>query len=183
MMEDYEQNENRLASARIHPRKSDALLLSNLFLVCIVILTVVHWDLLMGKIYFIAFVVFIYCIFLYSRLLQRVSVDSRKLRYYVLGLIPVDIYWYDVAQIGAVFILAEHSITEKATETLGEMFVIVLKPCKKYEEGSKMLRWWNIRPKWRHPFLVKNIYCDTEKYKGIIEEYSRKKVSFERIYD
>ncbi len=95
----------------------------------------------------------------------------------------MDIYWYDVAQIGAVFILAEHSITEKATETLGEMFVIVLKPCKKYEEGSKMLRWWNIRPKWRHPFLVKNIYCDTEKYKEIIEEYSHKKVSFERIYD
>ena len=180
MMEDHEQNENRPASARIHPRKSDALLLSNLFLVCIVVLTVGHWDPLRGKIYFIAFGVLIYCIFLYSRLLQRVSVDSRKLRYYIFGLIPVEIYWYDVAQIGTVFILAEYGAD---TEMLGEMFVLVLKPCKKYEEGSKTLRWWNIRPKWRHPFLVKNIYCDTEKYKEILEEYSRKKVSFERIYD
>ena len=95
----------------------------------------------------------------------------------------MEIYWYDIAQIGTVFILAEHGIEERTTGVMGEMFVIVLKPCKKYEEGSKALRWWNIRPKWRHPFLVKNIYCDTEKYKEIIEEYSHKKVSFERIYD
>ena len=182
MTEDHERNENRPASACIHSKKSDALLLSSLFLVCIVILIVGHWDILQGKMYFVAFGVSIYCIFLYSRLLQRVSVDSRKLRYYIFGLIPVDIYWYDVAQIGTVFILAEHSITEKATETLGEMFVIILKPYKKYEEGSKTLRWWNIRPKWRHPFLVKNIYCDTEKHKEIIEEFSRKKVSFEIEY-
>ena len=38
MMEDYEQNENRLASARIHPKKVDVLLVSNLFLVCAVAL-------------------------------------------------------------------------------------------------------------------------------------------------
>ena len=182
MMEDYEQNENRLASARIHPRKSDALLLSNLFRVCIVILTVGPWDLLRGKIYFIAFVVFIYCIFLYSRLLQRASIDPRKLRYYIFGIIPVEIYWYDVAQIGTVFISAEAPVKEKDTEMLGEMFVLVLKPCKKYEEGSRTIRWWHIRPKWRHPFLVKNIYCDTEKYKEVLEEYSRKKVSFEIKY-
>ena len=182
-MEDNEQNENRPASAHIRPKKDDVILLSSLFLGCIVILAIGHWDILQGKVYFVAFSVSVYCIFLYSRVLQRVSVDSRKLRYYIFGIIPVEIYWYDVAQIGTVFILAEHSITEKATETLGEMFVLVLKPCKKYEEGSKMLRWWHIQPKWRHPFLVKNIYCDTEKYKEIIEEYSRKKVSFERIYD
>lgn len=180
MMEDNEQNKNRPASARIRPKKGDVILLSNLFLVCIVILIVGHWDILQGKVYFVAFGVSIYCIFLYSRVLQRVSVDSRKLRYYIFGIIPVEVYWYDVAQIGTVFILAEYGA---GTETLGEMFVLVLKPCKKYEEGSKKLRWWNIRPKWRHPFLVKNIYCDTEKYKEIIEEYSRKKVSFERIYD
>ena len=119
----------------------------------------------------------------YVNLLRRVSIDSRKLRYYILGLIPVDIYWYDVAQIGTVFELSDYAIKEKDTGLLGEMFVLVLKPCKKYEEGSKTLRWWNIRPKWRHPFLVKNIYYDTEKYKEIIEEYSGKKVSFERIYD
>lgn len=65
---------------------------------------------------------------------------------------------------------------------LGEMFVIVLKPCQKYEEGFRELRWWHIHPKWRHPFLVKNIYCETGKYKEIIEEYSRKKVSFEIEY-
>lgn len=95
----------------------------------------------------------------------------------------MEIYWYDVAQIGTVFISAKYAVKEKNTGALGEMFALVLKPCKKYEEGSKTLRRWNIRPKWRHPFLVKNIYCDTEKYKGIIEEYSHKKVSFERIYD
>ena len=121
-------------------------------------------------------------IFLYSRLLQRASIDPRKLRYYIFGIIPVEIYWYDVAQIGTVFISAEAPVKEKDTEMLGEMFVLVLKPCKKYEEGSKMLRWWHIRPKWRHPFLVKNIYCDTEKYKEVLEEYSRKKVSFEIKY-
>ncbi len=94
----------------------------------------------------------------------------------------MEIYWYDVAQIGTVFISAKYAVKEKNTGALGEMFVLVLKPCKKYEEGFRKLRWWHIHPEWRHPFLVKNIYCDTEKYKGIIEEYSRKKVSFERIY-
>ena len=95
----------------------------------------------------------------------------------------MDIYWYDVAQIGTVFELSGYAIKEKDTGLLGEKFVLVLKPCKKYEEGSRTLRWWHIQPKWRHPFLVKNIYCDTEKYKEIVEEYSGKKVSFERIYD
>ena len=94
----------------------------------------------------------------------------------------MEIYWYDVAQIGTAFISSKYPAREKDTCVLGEMFVLVLKPCKKYEEGSKMLRWWNIRPKWRHPFLVKNIYCDTEKHKEIIEEFSRKKVSFEIEY-
>ncbi len=100
------------------------------------------------------------------------------LKYHVLGIIPVEIYWYEVAQIGIV-----RFPNRGSTSLMGEMFAIVLKPCKKYEEGFKTLRRWNIRSKWRHPFLVKNIYCDTEEYKGIIEEYSRKKVSFERIYD
>lgn len=94
----------------------------------------------------------------------------------------MDIYWYDVTQIGTVFILARHGVGETVTGLLGEMFVLVLKPCKKYDEGSGTLRWWHIRPKWRHPFLVKNIYCDTEKYKEVLEEYSRKKVSFEIRY-
>lgn len=89
----------------------------------------------------------------------------------------MEIYWYEVAQIGIV-----RFPNRGSTSLMGEMFALVLKPCKKYEEGSKTLRRWHIHPKWRHPFLVKNIYCDTEKYKGIIEEYSRKKVSFERIY-
>lgn len=89
----------------------------------------------------------------------------------------MEIYWYDVAQIGIVQVYrgSGHVL-------LGEMFALVLKPCKKYEEGFRKLRWWHIHPKWRRPFLVKNIYCNTGKYKGIIEEYSRKKVSFERIY-
>lgn len=182
-MEDHKQNENRLASARIHPKKGDALLVSLLFLACIVVLALGRRGIVHERQIFIATGLSAYCMLVYVNLFRRVSIDSRKLRYYILGLIPVDIYWYDVAQIGTVFILAEHSITGKDTCVLGEMFVLVLKPCKKYEEGSKMLRWWNIRPKWRHPFLVKNIYCDTEKHKEILEEYSRKKVSFERIYD
>ena len=184
-MEDHEQNENRPASVRIHPKKSDALLLSALFLVCIVILIIghwEHWEIPQDKTYSVAFGVSIYCIFLYSRVFRRVSVDSRKLQYYILGLIPVDIYWYDVAQIGTVFISSKYPVREKDIGVLGEMFVLVLKPCKKYEEGSRTIRWWHIRPKWRHPFLVKNIYCDTEKYKEIIEAYSRKKVSFEIRY-
>ncbi len=182
-MEDNEQNENRLASARIHPKKVDVLLVSNLFLVCAVALVLGYLGIVHERQIFMASGLLICSIFLYAGLLQRVSVDSRKLRYYIFGLIPVEIYWYDVAQIGTVFISAKYAVKEKNTGALGEMFVLVLKPCKKYEEGSKTLRRWNVRPKWRHPFLVKNIYCDTEKYKGIIEEYSRKKVSFERIYD
>ena len=94
----------------------------------------------------------------------------------------MEIYWYDVAQIGTVFISAKYAVKEKNTGALGEMFAIVLKPCKNYEEGHKELHHLHPSTKWRRPFLVKNIYCDTEKYKGIIEEYSRKKVSFERIY-
>ena len=90
---------------------------------------------------------------------------------------PVEIYWYEVAQLGIV-----RFPNRGSTSLMGEMFVLVLKPCKKYEEGSRTIRWWHIRPKWRHPFLVKNIYCDTEKHKEIIEEFSRKKVSFEIEY-
>ena len=167
---------------RIHPKKSEVLLVSIIFLGSIVILTIGRWNILQKKQYFMAFSFLVCCILVYVNLFRRVSVDSRKLRYYVLGIIPVEIYWYDVAQIGTVFISAEAPVKEKDTEMLGEMFVLVLKPCKKYEEGSRTIRWWHIRPKWRHPFLVKNIYCDTEKYKEIIEEYSHKKVSFEIRY-
>lgn len=182
MMEDHEQTTEERPVMRIHPKKSEVLLVSIIFLGSIVILTIGRWNILQKQ-YFMAFSFLVCCILVYVNLFRRVSVDSRKLRYYIFGLIPVEIYWYDVAQIGTVFISAKYAVKEKNTGALGEMFVLVLKPCKKYEEGSKTLRWWNIRPKWRHPFLVKNIYCDTEKYKGIIEEYSRKKVSFERIYD
>ena len=177
MTENYKQDADR-PTARIHPKIFDVVLVSSVFLVSIVILTIGRWNILHKKQYFMAFSFLVCCILVYVNLFRRVSVDSRKLRYYVLGIIPVEIYWYDVAQIGIVQVYrgSDHVL-------LGEMFALVLKPCKKYEEGSKTLRRWNIRPKWRHPFLVKNIYCDTEKYKGIIEEYSRKKVSFERIYD
>ena len=176
-MEDYEQNENRLASARIHPKKVDVLLVSNLFLVCAVALVLGYLRIVHERQIFMASGLLICSIFLYAGLLQRVSVDSRKLRYYIFGLIPVEIYWYEVAQIGIV-----RFPNRGSTSLMGEMFAIVLKPCKKYEEGHKELHHLHPSPKWRHPFLVKNIYCDTEKYKGIIEEYSRKKVSFERIY-
>lgn len=178
MMKDHEQTTEERPVMRIHPKKSEVLLVSIIFLGSIVILTIGRWNILHKKQYFMAFSFLVCCILVYVNLFRRVSVDSRKLRYYVLGIIPVEIYWYDVAQIGIVQVYrgSDHVL-------LGEMFVLVLKPCKKYEEGSKTLRWWNIRPKWRHPFLVKNIYCDTEKYKEILEEYSRKKVSFERIYD
>ena len=177
-MEDHEQTTEERPVMRIHPKKSEVLLVSIIFLGSIVILTIGRWNILQKKQYFMAFSFLVCCILVYVNLFRRVSVDSRKLRYYVLGIIPVEIYWYDVAQIGIVQVYrgSGHVL-------LGEMFALVLKPCKKYEEGSKTLRWWNVRPKWRHPFLVKNIYCDTERYKGISEEYSRKKVSFERIYD
>lgn len=177
MMEDHEQNENRPASARIHPKIFDVVLISSVFLVSIVILTIGRWNILQKKQYFIAFSFLVCCIPVYVCLFRRVSVDSRKLKYYILGLIPVEVYWYDVAQIGIV-----HVYRSSGHVLLGEMFVIVLKPCQKYEEGFRELRWWHIHPKWRHPFLVKNIYCDTGKYKEIIEEYSHKKVSFEIEY-
>lgn len=181
-MEDHEQTTEERPVMRIHPKKSEVLLVSIIFLGSIVILTIGRWNILQKKQYFMAFSFLVCCILVYVNLFRRVSVDSRKLRYYVLGIIPVEIYWYDVAQIGTVFISAEAPVKEKDTEMLGEMFVLVLKPCKKYEEGSRTIRWWHIRPKWRHPFLVKNIYCDTEKYKEVLEEYSRKKVSFEIKY-
>ena len=182
MTEDHERNENRPASTRIHPKNFDVVLFSIAFLVSIVILTIGRWNILQKKQYFIAFSFLVCCIPVYVCLFRRVSVDSRKLKYYILGLIPVEIYWYDVAQIGTAFISSKYPAREKDTGVLGEMFVLVLKPCKKYEEGSRTIRWWHIRPKWRHLFLVKNIYCDTEKHKEIIEEFSRKKVSFEIEY-
>ena len=89
----------------------------------------------------------------------------------------MNVYWEDVSQIGII-----HVYRGSGHRLLGEMFVIVLKPCKKYKEGFGEFRWWNIRPKLRHPFLVKNIYCETGKYKEIIEECSRKKISFGREY-
>ena len=181
-MEDHEQTTEERPVMRIHPKKSEVLLVSIIFLGSIVILTIGRWNILQKKQYFMAFSFLVCCILVYVNIFRRVSVDSRKLRYYVLGIIPVEIYWYDVAQIGTVFISAKYAVKEKNTGALGEMFVLVLKPCKKYEEGFRKLRWWHIHPKWRRPFLVKNIYCNTGKYKGIIEEYSRKKVSFERIY-
>ena len=166
------------SSIRIFPKSFDTITLSVLILACIAYLIFIgnrggeagSFCSHLFLIYFIICMIRIWS--------QRVSADSRKLKYYILGLIPVELYWYDVSQIGIV-----HEYRQSGHVLLGEMFVLVLKPCKKYEEGSKTLRWWNIRPKWRHPFLVKNIYYDTEKYKEIIEEYSGKKVSFERIYD
>lgn len=181
-MEDHEQTTEERPVMRIHPKKSEVLLVSIIFLGSIVILTIGRWNILQKKQYFMAFSFLVCCILVYVNLFRRVSVDSRKLRYYVLGIIPVEIYWYDVAQIGTVFISAKYAVKEKNTGALGEMFAIVLKPCKKYEEGHKELHHLHPSPKWRRPFLVKNIYCNTGKYKGIIEEYSRKKVSFERIY-
>ncbi len=176
-MEDHEQTTEERPVMRIHPKKSEVLLVSIIFLGSIVILTIGRWNILHKKQYFMTFSFLVCCILVYVNLFRRVSVDSRKLRYYVLGIIPVEIYWYEVAQIGIV-----RFPNRGSTSLMGEMFAIVLKPCKKYEEGHKELHHLHPSPKWRHPFLVKNIYCDTEKYKGIIEEYSRKKVSFERIY-
>ena len=176
MTENYKQDADR-PTARIHPKIFDVVLVSSVFLVSIVILTIGRWNILHKKQYFMTFSFLVCCILVYVNLFRRVSVDSRKLRYYVLGIIPVEIYWYEVAQIGIV-----RFPNRGSTSLMGEMFAIVLKPCKKYEEGHKELHHLHPSPKWRHPFLVKNIYCDTEKYKGIIEEYSRKKVSFERIY-
>lgn len=80
MTENYKQDADRPA-ARIHPKKSDSLLLSALFLVCIVILIIghwEHWEIPQDKIYSVAFGVFIYCIFLYSRLLQRASILKQE---------------------------------------------------------------------------------------------------------
>ena len=168
---------NKDASIRIYPKSVDAIIISFFLLLCLGFLIYSHLDIFRGRQYFGLFVYFVYCAILAIRMCQRASVDSRKLRYYILGLIPVNMYWEDVSQIGIV-----HVYRGSGHRVLGEMFVIVLEPCEKYEEGFRELRWWNIRPKWRHPFLVKNIYCETGKYKEIIEEYSRKKVSFEIEY-
>lgn len=164
-------------SIRIFPKAFDTITLSVLILACIAYLIFVgDRGGEAGSFCFHLFLVyFIICMIrIWS---QRVSVDSCNLKYYILGLIPVELYWYDVSQIGIV-----HVYRSSGHLLLGEMFVVVLKPCEKYEEGFRKLRWWHIRPKWRHPFLVKNIYCDTGKYKEIIEEYSHKKVSFEIEY-
>ena len=181
MTENYKQDADK-PTVRIYPKKSDVLLVSILFLVCIVGLALGRRGIVHERQIIMSVGLLVCCIFIYVSMLQRASIDPRVLRYHILGLIPVEIYWYDVAQIGTVFISSKYPVGEKDTGVLGEMFVIVLKPCKKYEEGSRTLRWWHIRPKWRHPFLVKNIYCDSAKYKKIIEEYSRKKVSLEIKY-
>ena len=162
---------------RIWPKKIDVIIVAAIGTLCLGFLIAMHWDLSRSDLVLIASMFLAYMLILAIRACQWASVDSRKLKYHVLGIIPVEIYWYEVAQIGIV-----RFPNRGSTSLMGEMFAIVLKPCKKYEEGHKELHHLHPSPKWRHPFLVKNIYCDTEKYKGIIEEYSRKKVSFERIY-
>ena len=171
------QNVGDITSVRICPKRGDIIAITILLSSCLGILICSHWDIFRGRQYFGIFVYFICGAVLATQMCQRASIDSIKLRYHVLGLIPVKIYWYDVSQIGIV-----HVYSRSDHKVLGEMFAIVLKPCEKYEEGFRKLRWWHIRPKWRHPFLVKNIYCETGKYKEIIEECSRKKISFEREY-
>ena len=177
MKGDYGQNSNRNSSTHIRPRKDDVLLILILSFIAVCTLSLIHWDIFYSKQSFGVFAYLVYYLVSTVRMCQRASIDSHKLKYYILGLIPIEIYWYDVSQVGIV-----HVYRGSSHRLLGEMFVIVLEPCEKYEEGFRELRWWNIRPKWRHPFLVKNIYCETGKYKEIIEEYSRKKVSFEIEY-
>ena len=117
MTEDHERNENRPASTRIHPKNFDVVLFSIAFLVSIVILTIGRWNILQKKQYFIAFSFLVCCIPVYVCLFRRVSVDSRKLKYYILGLIPVEIYWYDVAQIGTAFISSKYPERERYWRT------------------------------------------------------------------
>lgn len=163
----------RHRSNRILPKSVDVIMLPALMLALIATRVFLYEE--------VGFAIYIplgYCLIcMVTGWGQRASMDSCELKYYILGVIPVNVYWKDVSQIGII-----HVYRGSGHRLLGEMFVIVLKPCKKYKEGFGEFRWWNIRPKLRHPFLVKNIYCDTGKYKEIIEEYSRKKVSFEIEY-
>lgn len=131
-MEDHEQTTEERPVMRIHPKKSEVLLVSIIFLGSIVILTIGRWNILHKKQYFMTFSFLVCCILVYVNLFRRVSVDSRKLRYYVLGIIPVEIYWYEVAQIGIV-----RFPNRGSTSLMGEMFAIVLKPCKNMKKGIK----------------------------------------------
>lgn len=79
-MEDHEQTTEERPVMRIHPKKSEVLLVSIIFLGSIVILTIGRWNILQKKQYFMAFSFLVCCILVYVNLFRRVSVDSHKLR-------------------------------------------------------------------------------------------------------
>ena len=54
-MEDHEQTTEERPVMRIHPKKSEVLLVSIIFLGSIVILTIGRWNILQKKQYFMAF--------------------------------------------------------------------------------------------------------------------------------
>ena len=182
MIDSYEQNVGTLPTVHIQPDKFEVIVVVISAISCLCCLTVVHWDILLNKLVLLIFVCLVYMLIRAGRACQRASVDSQKLRFYVMGFIPVDIYWNDVSQIGVVYVCGRYSSSKTNTKLMGEMFVIIRKPCEKFEDGCSVHRWWYPRPTWKHPFLAKNIFCKTAKYRGIVERYSQKKISFEIVY-
>lgn len=182
MIGNHRQNANEHSIVHIRPERNDIIVISITIFVFICILTASHWDILRSKLEFSIFVFLVYMLIRAGRACQRASIDSQKLRFYILGFIPIDIFWDDVSQIGIVYVLGRYSSGKTNTKLMGEMFVIVRKPCENFKEGCSAHRWWYPRPRWKHPLLVQNIFCKTSKYKEIVEHYSRKKISFEIEY-
>ncbi len=182
MTDSYEQDVGTLPTVHIQPDKFEVIFVVISAISCLCILTIVHWDILLNKLVLLIFVCLVYMLIRAGRACQRASVDSQKLRFYVMGFIPVDVFWKDVSQIGIVYIRGKYDSFYGETKLMGEMFVIVKKPCEKFEKGYREYRWWHLRPKWRHPCLVENIFCKTDKYKEIVERYSQEKISFEIVY-
>ena len=109
------------------------------------------------------------------RVCQFTSFDSGGIYYRVMGIFPFKIRWEDVSQIGICYV--ESAKNPHHDGLCREMFTIAKKPCPTITQPDAP-RMWEPNLKLRHPFLIKNIYCNTDEYRQLIEKASRQQISF-----
>ena len=111
----------------------------------------------------------------FVRVCQFTSFDSGGIYYRVMGIFPSKIRWEDVSQIGICYV--ESAKNPHHDGLCREMFTIAKKPCPTITQPDAP-RMWEPNLKLRHPFLIKNIYCNTDEYRQLIEKASRQQISF-----
>ncbi len=109
------------------------------------------------------------------RVCQSTRFDSAGIYYRVMGLFQFKIRWEDISQIGICYV--ESAKNSHHDGLCREMFTIAKKPCPTITQPDAP-RIWEPNLRLRHPFLIKNIYCNTDEYRQLIENFSGHQISF-----